>query len=48
MAMRPSKASGSAVETWLQMQLAYDLGQGRKHESRIKVERYQAAALSVR
>lgn len=40
MAIRLSKAFGSTPETWLKMQLAYDLAQARKSESRIKVRRY--------
>jgi addiction module HigA family antidote len=47
MAIRLSKAFGSTAETWLQMQVAYDLAQVRKHEDKIRVERYQAAELSV-
>jgi addiction module HigA family antidote len=47
MAIRLSKAFGSTPETWLQVQAAYDLAQVRKHESSIRVERYQAAELSV-
>jgi addiction module HigA family antidote len=39
MAIRLSKAFGSTPETWLRMQVAYDLAQARKHESRIKVRR---------
>jgi len=39
MAIRLSKAFGSTAETWLRMQLAYDLAQARKHESKIKVRR---------
>ena len=39
MAIRLSKAFGSTPETWLRMQLAYDLAQARKHESKIKVQR---------
>src|SRR5450432_2523212 len=39
MAIRLSKAFGSRPETWLKMQLAYDLAQARKHESKIKVRR---------
>jgi len=39
MAIRLSKAFGSTPETWLRMQLAYDLAQARKDESRIKVRR---------
>jgi addiction module HigA family antidote len=39
MAIRLSKAFGSTPETWLRMQLAYDLAQARKDESKIKVHR---------
>jgi addiction module HigA family antidote len=41
MAIRLSKAFGSTPETWLRMQLAYDLAQARKGESKIKVRRQQ-------
>jgi len=43
MAIRLTKAFGSTPETWLRMQLAYDLAQARKNESRIKVKRLRAA-----
>ncbi len=43
MAIRLSKAFGSTPETWLQMQLAYDLAAARKTESKIKVRHYQLA-----
>jgi antitoxin HigA-1 len=39
MAIRLAKAFGSSAETWLRMQLAYDLAQARKDESKIKVRR---------
>jgi len=39
MALRLAKAFGSTPETWLRMQLAYDLAQARKEESRIRVRR---------
>src|SRR5438270_8280282 len=39
MAIRLSKAFGSTPETWLRMQLAFDLAAARKDESRIKVRR---------
>lgn len=42
MAIRLSKAFGSTPETWLKMQLAYDLAQARKSESKIKVRHYRA------
>jgi len=48
LALRLTKAFGSTAETWLQMQLAYDLAQARKHESKIKVKRYEARELIVR
>ncbi len=48
MAIRLTKAFGSTAETWLQMQLAYDLAQARKHESKIKVKRYAPEELAVR
>jgi antitoxin HigA-1 len=41
MAIRLTKAFGSTPETWLRMQLAYDLAQARKHEHQIKVDRYR-------
>lgn len=41
MAIRLTKAFGSTAETWLRMQLAYDLAQARKNESKIKVRRVQ-------
>ena len=42
MAIRLAKAFGSTAETWLQMQVNYDLAQARKSESKIKVRRYEA------
>src|SRR5260370_4712438 len=36
MAIRLSKAFGGTAETWLRMQLAYDLAEALKNESRIK------------
>jgi addiction module HigA family antidote len=41
MAIRLSKAFGSSPETWLGMQLDYDLAQARQHEGEIRVERVQ-------
>ena len=43
MAIRLSKAFGSTAETWLRMQLAYDLAAARKSENKIKVRHYQLA-----
>src|SRR5229473_632997 len=45
MAIRLSKAFGSTPETWLQMQLAYDLAAARKNESHIKVRRQHVVEL---
>src|SRR5580700_9550380 len=42
MAIRLTKAFGSTPETWLQMQLAYDLAEARKNEHRIKIRRYRS------
>jgi addiction module HigA family antidote len=39
MAIRLTKAFGSTEETWLRMQLAYDLAMARKEERKIKVRR---------
>jgi antitoxin HigA-1 len=41
MAIRLSKAFGSSPETWLKLQLDYDLAQARKYEDRIHVTRVQ-------
>lgn len=43
MAYRLSKGFGSTPETWLGMQLAYDLAQSRDLERTIKVKRIRAA-----
>jgi antitoxin HigA-1 len=43
MAIRLSKAFGSTAETWLKMQLAYDLAEAKKHAGEIKVRRYRGA-----
>ncbi|MDE0081409.1 MAG: hypothetical protein OXT72_02025 [Gammaproteobacteria bacterium] len=48
MAIRLSKALGSTHETWLGMQVAYDLSQARGHGSGITVGHLAAASpLSV-
>ena len=39
MAIRLSKAFGSTAETWLRMQLAYDLAAARRNEGAIKDRR---------
>ena len=43
MAYRLSKAFGSTPETWLGMQLSFDLAQSRGLERTIKVQRIEAA-----
>jgi len=45
MAIRLAKAFGSTAETWLRMQLAYDLAAARKDESKIKVQRQRLEEL---
>jgi addiction module HigA family antidote len=47
MAIRLSKAFGSTPETWLRMQLAYDLAAARKNESNIKVRRQHVEVLQA-
>ena len=42
MAHRLSQAFGSTPETWLGMQMAYDLWQARERAEHIKVERFAA------
>lgn len=39
MAIRLEKAFGSTADTWLRMQVAYDLAQARKNEGAINVKR---------
>src|SRR6201981_3747562 len=39
MAIRLDKAFGGGAETWLRLQMAYDLAQVRQHEAKIKVKR---------
>src|ERR1700735_2338121 len=45
LAIRLAKACGSTAETWLRMQLAYDLAAALKKESKIKVRRLPAMEL---
>lgn len=47
MAIRLSKAFGSTPETWLRMQLAYDLAAARKNENKIRVKRQHIEELHV-
>ena len=39
MAIRLDKAFGGGAETWLRLQMAYDLAEARRHEGEIKVKR---------
>lgn len=48
MAIRLTKAFGSTPETWLGMQMAYDLAEAKKHERSIRVRRYQRGLLLPR
>ena len=43
MAIRLTMAFRSTPETSLQMQLAYDLAQARKQETKIRVKKYEPA-----
>jgi addiction module HigA family antidote len=47
MAIRLTKAFGSTEETWLRMQLAYDLAAARKNANKIKVHRQHVEELHV-
>ena len=47
MAYRLSKAFGSTPETWLGMQLAFDLAKSRDLERKIKVKRIRVAQRSI-
>ena len=42
MALRLEKAFGGTAETWMRMQLSYDLAIARKSASKIKVKRIAA------
>ena len=43
MALRLSQAFGSSPETWLAMQMAYDLWHAREQAAQIKVEKFAAS-----
>jgi addiction module HigA family antidote len=43
MAIRLEKAFGGTAESWLRMQLAYDLAQAQKQAAAINVKRYEPA-----
>jgi plasmid maintenance system antidote protein VapI len=38
MAIRLDKAFGGGAETWLRLQMAYDLAQARQHENEIDIK----------
>ena len=44
MAIRLSKAFGSTPETWLGMQMAYDLWQARERAEQIEIEMFEMPA----
>ncbi len=44
MAIRLSKGFGGSPESWLRMQMAYDLWQTRKNVKNIKVKKFEEAA----
>ena len=44
MAIRLSKAFGSTPETWLGMQMAYDLWQVRERAAQIEIEMFEMSA----
>lgn len=44
MAIRLDKAFGGGAETWLRLQVAYDLARAMKHADRIKITRLTLAA----
>ena len=46
MAIRLSKAFGGAPETWLQLQMRYDLAEAQKQGKKIKAKRYDAGKLA--
>jgi addiction module HigA family antidote len=43
MAIRLEKAFGGTAESWLRMQLAYDLAQAQKQAATINIKRYEPA-----
>ena len=48
MAIRLSKAFGSTPETWLGMQMAYDLWQARERADQIEIEMFEMPAATDR
>lgn len=48
MAIRLEKAGWSNADMWLRLQAAYDLAQARRHEDKIRVERFKPAPAGPR
>lgn len=48
MAIRLSKAFGSTPETWLGMQMAYDLWQARERAEQLEIEMFEAPTATGR
>jgi addiction module HigA family antidote len=46
MALRLDKAFGGGAETWLRLQMSYDLAQARKRDKQIRVRRLHRATHS--
>ena len=46
MAIRLDKAFGGGAETWLRLQMAYDLAQARRHEADISVKPVRSRKLA--
>lgn len=47
MALRLFKAFGGTPESWLLMQVNYDLAEARRHEGKIRVRRYEPEQASA-
>lgn len=47
MAIRLEKAFGSTAETWLRMQVTYDLAEARKHEDEITVQPFEGEPAGI-
>jgi antitoxin HigA-1 len=47
MAIRLEKAFGGTADTWLRMQMNYDLARAMKAENKIKVTRYKPAGAAA-
>jgi|SRR5882672_5471892 len=47
MAIRLSKAFGSTPDTWLRLQMDYDLAEAQKQAGKIRVKRYTSQELPI-